>query len=50
MATLPDPVPSLKPSVNAAILLAACDVLRNTDTAPPWTAAQAVSLTGASRS
>jgi transposase InsO family protein len=50
MATLPDPAPSLKPSVNAAVLLLARDVLRDTDTAPPWTAAQIVSLTGASRS
>ncbi len=50
MATLPEPAPSLKPSVNAAILLLAREVLRHTDTTLPWTAAQVVSLTCASRS
>ncbi len=50
MTTLPEPALSPKPSIDAAILLVARDVLRDSDTAPPWTAAQVVSLTGASRS
>lgn len=49
MTTVPDPTPTLKPTVIAAVLLLALDLCRQLAVSAPRTVAQALSATGASR-
>ena len=50
MLKLPDPAPTLKPSIVAALVLAALDQLQQLATPLSLTAAEVVTLTGSSRS